>query len=225
MGSGMGLLLEGLWGYHMTKELTASQLEIGWIVGNQYNDYACIHSDEGWEPETQAGELFRIEAKSMNLDADESKAHFDQLQKYIKPNDLLLVLTWSWEPNTKGTRVWPKVIDCFLEPAIEVAKLRDLLHIERGGIFVSQLTCPDSCPANLCQHDGEPLNAAGKRERLGGPTSRRVSANVSFAANFGGLFRMIGVTGKSSNEVLLRYRNQNVVADKYLKFVTKNRGR
>jgi hypothetical protein len=221
----MGLLLEGLWGYHMTKALAENQLEIGWIVDNQYNDYACIDTEAEWNPETQSGELLRIEAKSMNLGADESKAHFDQLQKYIKPNDLLLVLTWNWEPNTTGTRVWPKVVDYFLEPAVEVAKLRDMLHIERGGTFVSANACPDACRPSLCQHDGEPLNAAGKRERLGGPTSRRVSANVSFAANFGGLFRMIGVTGKTSTEALANYRIENVVADRYVIFVNKNRGR
>lgn len=37
MGSGMGLLLEGLWGYHMSQALVDQGIEIAWIADNQYN--------------------------------------------------------------------------------------------------------------------------------------------------------------------------------------------
>ena len=52
---------------------------MGWLAEHEYNDYACLEMDCEWNPKTREGEFFRIEAKSMNLDADESKGHFDEL--------------------------------------------------------------------------------------------------------------------------------------------------
>lgn len=80
----MGTLLEGLWGYYVNGVLhnrhdALAQCEIGWLSKNQYNDFACIYRDRPWDPATRAGELLRIEAKSMNAGAEESKAHFDEI--------------------------------------------------------------------------------------------------------------------------------------------------
>ncbi|WP_405215993.1 hypothetical protein [Agrococcus sp. Ld7] len=225
LGSGMGLLLEGLWGYHMSRALAPHGVEIAWIADDQYNDYACIDAAAEWDPVTAEGELFRIEAKTMNLGAEESKAHFAELQAGIGPNDLLLVMTWSWEPEPGGQRVWPKIVEVFLDRALPLAELRDQLHIARGGTFVDADYCPDGCEPDLCQHDGEPLNANGKRERLSGPESRRPSARVSFAANFGGLFRMIGTSSADSKRQLELIRRANVTADTYVSFVRKSKGR
>lgn len=225
LGSGMGLLLEGLWGYHMTAALDGLGLEIAWIADDQYNDYAAVLKDSDWDPETLQGELFRIEAKTMNLGADESKAHFAELQSGIGPNDLLLVIMWSWELIEGENRSWPKIEDVFIDRALEIAHLRDELHLCRGGTFVSKTACPDGCSPTTCIHDGEPLNAQGKRERVSGPSATRVSANVSFAANFGGLFRMIGTSTKASKDKLKMICAENPVADRYVKFVTRNRGR
>lgn len=225
LGSGMGLLLEGLWGYHMSRALAPHGIEIGWIPDDQYNDYACIDAAAEWDPVSGGGELFRIEAKTMNVGADESKAHFAELQNGINENDLLLVLTWSWEFDGTGRRVWPKIVDVFLDRALPLAELRDELHIARGGSFVSRYSCPDGCKPLLCQHDGEPLNSRGKRERLSGPEATRPSLSVSFAANFGGLFRMIATRGSESKEVLRRVRATNATADSYVAFVNRSRGR
>lgn len=224
-GSGMGLLLEGLWGYHTSRALIDHGIEIAWIADDQYNDYACVDISAEWDPVTKAGELFRIEAKTMNLGADESKAHFAELQRYIGPNDLLLVLTWGWEPDASGQRVWPKIVETFIGRALPLAQLRDELHLARGGSFVDKFSCPDGCTPELCQHDGEPLNAAGKRERLSGPASCRPSVKVSFAANFGGLFRMIGVGNAATRAQLAQLRESNPVADNYISFVRRSRGR
>ncbi len=223
LGSGMGLLLEGLWGYHMSNAIAGHGIEIAWMADDQYNDYACLDIDSDWDPVTGEGELFRIEAKSMNLGADESKAHFAELVGGIDPNDLLLVITWRWEPV--GPRVHPRIVDVFIERARPIAELRDQLHLARGGSFVDPFNCPDGCNPQLCQHAGEPLNAAGKRERLSGPESTRPSQRVSFAANFGGLFRMIGVREASTRRLLDQIRESSREADDYVAFVNRARGR
>jgi hypothetical protein len=224
MGSGMGLLLEGLWGYHTSKVLEPDGIEIAWLVDNQYNDFACVDMALEWDPATLEGELLRIEAKSMNMGADESKGHFAELADNIRSDDLLLVLTWAWTEDGSGKRVWPKVVDVFVDRALPLAQLRDQLHIQRGGSFVNRDSCPDGCSPDLCSHHGEPLNAQGKRERLQGPESRR-PANVSFAANFGGLVRMLGVRNAEGRATLKRIRETNPIADDYVNFINRNRGR
>jgi hypothetical protein len=47
---------------------------------------------------------------------------------------------------------------------------------------------------------------------------------VSFAANFGGLVRMIAARG-SARHALANVRAMNPVADDYVEFILKNRGR
>lgn len=79
IGSGMGALLEALWGYMMNQIIlgeTDLDCEIAWFPDNQYNDFSCIRRDAIWDAATRAGEYFRIEAKSMNTGADESKPFF-----------------------------------------------------------------------------------------------------------------------------------------------------
>jgi hypothetical protein len=177
IGSGMGLLLEGLWGYFVNKELLtqgppASSLQIAWITHHEYNDFACVLRHTAWDAATRAAELLRIEAKSMIASAEESKAHFDQLGSYFSPHDLLLVLMWDWE-KLDAYSFCPVVLDQFIGKASEVAALRDALHLRRGGSFVDRMACPDGCDAKACRHHGEPLNASGRRERLTGPMSRK----------------------------------------------------
>ncbi|PIR44939.1 MAG: hypothetical protein COV10_01900 [Candidatus Vogelbacteria bacterium CG10_big_fil_rev_8_21_14_0_10_51_16] len=226
LGSGMGLLLEAMWGYHMNQELenlnsSGNAVEIAWLPDNEYNDFACVFQDRDWFPNNRTGELFRIEAKSMNLSADESKAHFDELKKNFTGNDLLLVLVWKWEELDKQ-RVYPRIVDSFVGQATIIAELRDALHIARGGSFVDSKKCPDGCDVKTCTHDGEPLNAAGKRERLSGPNSLRPSANVSFAANFGGLIRMLKTNSADARKVFREVRKNNEVAHQYISFIHRN---
>lgn len=223
LGSGMGLLLEGLWGYHTSAVLEPDGIEIAWIADNMYNDYACVDMDLDWDPETKQGELLRIEAKSMNLGADESKAHFAEIIQNIGPNDLLLVLVWRWTPDSTG-RVWPEVKDAFIDLAYPVAQLRDHMHLARGGTFVDRSACPDGCLSTDCSHHGEPLNAAGKRERLSGPVTRKPNG-VQFAANFGGLVRMIGTRGLDATFARAVWCKANPIAEEYVEFILRNRGR
>ncbi len=99
IGSGMGALLEALWGYMMNQIISQENsldCEIAWFPNNQYNDFSCIRRDEVWDATSRTGEYFRIEAKSMNIGADESKAHFAALDSEIEPNDALLILVWEW---------------------------------------------------------------------------------------------------------------------------------
>lgn len=226
VGSGMGSLLEALWGYYINrvtqkKSCPISDCELAWMPGHQYNDFACVMRNAKWNPDTKEGEILRIEAKSMVACADESKAHFDQLQKNISPHDLLVVLVWDWKP-IDDVRVCPQVLDSFVGPALHVAELRDALHISRGGSFVSRSSCPDGCETSECQHDGEPLNASRKRERLSGPEACRVSKGTSYAANFGGMVRMLKTDSTEARKVFRDFRKKNEVANRYIGFIYRN---
>lgn len=198
MGSGMGSLMEALWAFyarHALSKALSRDYEIAWMVDNAYNDFAVVSAQATWNPATRGGEILRIEAKSMNLDAVETKGHFDALQKEIGNHDLLLVLVWRWIALLDDDQiVYPRVVGEYLGNALEIARLRDALHVARGGWFVSGARCPDGCDPAGCSHDGEPLNRAGTRERRFGPMASR-GKNVSHASNFGGLKRMIAATG------------------------------
>lgn len=225
MGSGMGVLLEALWAYYVDQGRPARAVgnegwEIGWLPDHEYNDFACVECDVPWEPATKRGEFFRIEAKSMNSDADESKGHFDQLHDNLGEYDLLLVLIWSWRLVERG-RSSPIITDFFIGPARGIAVLRDRLHVARGGSFVSKRNCPDGCRPNKCTHHGEPLNAAGKRERASGPESRR-PANVPFAANFGGLMRMLKTRSADARKVLINLRASDDGTHDFISFMHRN---
>jgi len=223
VGSGMGSLLEALWGYYINrviqrKSSPIADCELAWMPGHQYNDFACVLRDAKWNPDTGAGEILRIEAKSMVACADESKAHFDQLQKNISPHDLLVVLVWDWKP-IDDVRVCPQVLDSFVGAALPIAELRDALHVSRGGSFVQRKNCPDGCKPDECTHDGEPLNASGKRERLSGPEARRVSKGTSYAANFGGMVRMLKTDSAEARKVFRAFRKKSEAADRYISFI------
>ncbi|MFM2438355.1 MAG: hypothetical protein RLZ55_1174 [Actinomycetota bacterium] len=110
-------------------------------------------------------------------------------------------------------------MDAFIGNARNVAALRDSLHIARGGSFVVAGQCPDGCDVELCSHVGEPLNSSGKRERISGPASRRVSSKVSFGANFGGLVRMVKVRGEAARAALENGRAASTDAANYLDFI------
>lgn len=195
--------------------------EIAWFPDNQYNDFSCIKKDFDWNPESRETEYFRIEVKSMNIGADESKAHFSAIQRELEENDALVIFVWEWQ-KIDERHFSPVVVDSFFNRAKDIAVLRDELHIARGGSFVNRQTCPDRCPSIECTHDGEPLNAAGKRERISGPESTRVSQSVSFAANFGGLVRMIKTDNETARKKLREIRRSNNVANDYISFIHRN---
>ena len=223
LGSGMGILLEALWGYYINAELEkeGALCEVGWVPGHEYNDFACIQRDQQWTPSNRTGELLRVEAKSMNTEADESKGHFDELMARLGEWDLLLVLAWSWDFADDGIRVYPHIHDYFIDSARSIALLRDSLHIARKGSFVDRSNCPDRCIPEHCQHHGEPLNSAGKRERRSGPASCKPE-DSSYAANFGGLVRMVKTRGQSAREVLATICNADPVAQAYVAFIRRN---
>jgi hypothetical protein len=223
MGSGMGLLIEGLWNFHMNEMLRAQKtdIEIAWLAQNHYNDYACISSMKDWNPETREGEFFRIEAKSMNIGVDESKGHFDEIKENISQFDQLLVLVWQWEALANNL-FCPKISDQFFGSALDVALLRDELHIARGGSFIDRNHCPDGCVPSACKHHGEPLNASRRRERKSGPESTRVSSATSHAQNFGGLVRMIKTDTAAARIAFRRLRRENEIIHEYISFIHKN---
>ncbi len=225
-GSGMGGLLEALWGYYTNQALLgagegAAECEIAWLSDHEYNDFACILRDQNWVSADKTGELFRIEAKSMNIGVDEAKGHFDEIVVNLQEWDLLLVLVWSWDAADEF-RVYPHIKDYFIGRAAPVALLRDRLHITRGGSFISRADCPDGCLPDACKHHGEPLNASGKRERLSGPESTRPSAKTSFAANFGGLVRMLKTNSEGARHIFKEVRATDEVAHTYISFIHRN---
>jgi len=220
----MGGLLEALWGYNANLALAEcgeSEFEIAWFPSHQYHDFALIFSGSEWNSDTKQGELFRIEAKSMNFNADESKAHFDVLLGQLDEFDALLILIWNWE-ELDSLRCYPRIVDSYFGLARPVAQLRDELHLARGGTFVRREECPDRCAINTCTHDGEPLNEQGKRERPSGPESCRPSTRVSYAANFGGLLRMLKTRGSEARQIFRRIRRESVTADRYIEFIHRN---
>ena len=219
----MGGVLEALWGYYTNDRLRrASQreTELAWFPEHQYHDFACVKSDTEWDPATKRGELFRIEAKSMNEDADESKAHFDVLAGELDPLDALVLLVWHWK-SVDRWRVTPFVIDVFFGPAEPVARLRDELHKARGGSFVDRDSCPDGCPPSKCEHQGEPLNRSGTRERNTGPETCE-GPNTSHAANFGGMLRMLKTNSSDARAALRAERQRSDVAHRYISFIHKS---
>lgn len=225
IGSGMGGVIEALWGFYLNRSLHRAghtELEIAWIYGHEYNDFAFVNTVEEWNPATKAGEILRVEAKSMVGSADESKAHFDRIQAEFDTGELLTVFLWNWvsvEPNTQ--KVYPRITDHFIGSAVGVAALRDALHINRGGTFVQAGHCPDGCAAAACRHIGEPLNGSGVRERRSGPVNAK-GPSVSYAANFGGLLRMLGTRGQEGREIITQHRRDNVAAAAFVDFMARN---
>jgi len=225
IGSGMGGVIEALWGFHLNSILKKDkkiEFELGWIYGHEYNDFACILTEEEWSPSTRRGELFRIEVKSMVASAEESKAHFDRLQHEFDENEILAVFLWDWtEVNGQPRNVYPAILDYFVGYAAPIAELRDALHWERGGSFVQEGKCPDLCARKNCIHVGEPLNAAGIRERRSGPESSR-GAKVSYAANFGGMLRMLGSRGQNGKEILRYEYVSDPTKARFIDFMARN---
>lgn len=225
IGSGMGNVVEALWGFHLNSILKKEKnipYELGWIYGHEYNDFACILREEDWNPETKEGELFRVEVKSMVASADESKAHFDRLQHEFADNELLAVFLWDWTLVTNQTKnVYPAILDYFVGYALPIAQLRDVLHLERGGRFIQEGHCPDSCKVQPCSHVDEPLNASGVRERRSGPEASK-GAGVSYAANFGGMLRMLGSRGNSGKELLKKEYDSDPTKARFIDFMARN---
>ncbi|WP_368865489.1 hypothetical protein [Stenotrophomonas maltophilia] len=222
LGSGMGSLLEAMWVYYMNRVLQnsggeARLCELAWLQDHEPADFACIVRGAPWEPASREGELFRIEAKSMNIGVDEAKGHFANLRSETGDYDQLLVLIWSWTTNGFNYS-WPRIHDYFLGPALPIIALRDELHVKRGGTFVNACHCPDGCVPGLCPHAGEPLNASGKRERRSGPKTCR-PLGVDYAANFGGLLRMLKTDSADAREKFRDMRSSNMVAHEYISFI------
>lgn len=225
LGSGMGSLIEAMWVYYMNRTLqneggAARSCELAWLQDHEPADFACLYRGTDWIPATREGELFRIEAKSMNIGVDEAKGHFANLANETAQYDQLLVLVWRWT-TLENQYFWPKIEDYFLGAALPIIGIRDQLHLARGGSFVSSRRCPDGCSPTACTHDGEPLNAAGKRERRSGPKSCR-PANVDYAANFGGLVRMLKTDNDAARSVFRRLRREDDDAHRYISFIHKH---
>ncbi len=223
VGSGMGGLLEALWGYSMNAMLAQDKacIELAWNPGHEYNDFVCLERDCVWDQSARTGEVLRIEAKSMMLAADEAKGHFSELVDQLGEWDLLLVLVWDWE-NVDSFRICPVVKGAFIGNARKVAKLRDALHVVRGGTFVDPKHCPDECEPGQCAHNGEPLNSSGRPERKTGPVSTR-AGKISHAANFGGLVRMLQTSSATAKKRFQEIRKTNDVAHEFISFVHRHR--
>lgn len=222
LGSGMGSLLEAMWVYYMNKTLqneggAARECELAWLQDHEPADFTCLYRGAEWEPASRQGELFRIEAKSMNIGVDEAKGHFTNLRHETQEHDQLLVLVWSWTP-LEHKYFWPKIHDYFLGPALPIIYARDSLHRARGGTFVESNKCPDGCAIPDCTHDGEPLNARGKRERRSGPKACK-PANVEYAANFGGLVRMLKTDNDAARTIFRKLRKDDDVIHQYISFI------
>jgi hypothetical protein len=225
LGSGMGSLLEAMWVYYMNRTLqnaggAARECELAWLQDHEPADFACLYRSAEWVPLTRQGELFRIEAKSMNVGVDEAKGHFTNLEQETQQHDQLLVLIWSWT-ELEHKYVWPKIHDFFLGSSIQVIRARDQLHLKRGGSFVSSSDCPDRCSPTECTHHGEPLNAAKKRERRTGPATCK-PANVEYAANFGGLVRMLKTSGEEAAAEFRKLRREDETFHEYVSFIHKH---
>jgi len=128
----------------------------------------------------------------------------------------------DYKDVVKIWEIWNEPTDStfFIGNALEVAKLRDALHISRGGSFVDGSNCPDECEP-ICAHHGEPLNANNRRERISGPISRKPSGS-SHASNFGGLVRMLKTSNNDMRNVFREIRAKNEIAHEYISFIHRN---
>ena len=229
IGSGMGGVIEALWGFFLNQllaEKSGHNIELAWMYGHGYNDFACIKRGVDWNPDTQAGELLRVEVKSMVASADESKAHFDRLKKELNDTDLLVVFLWDWVKDAEAggnrfVRVSPQVKDHFIGKAGDVAALRDALHIARGSSFVKAGQCPDQCESKECPHVSEPLNSKQKRERNTGPEICKPEKSRS-QANFGGLVRMLKCDSPKARKVFRQICKANDTAWNFASFIHRN---
>ena len=220
----MGMVIEALWGFYLNAELAKnpnSACEMAWMYGHEYNDFACVLKDADWDPDTRTGELLRVEVKSMVVAADESKAHFDRLQSELDHDEILVIFLWDWIEVPSTSYRAPTITDHFIGTALPIAHLRDVLHEVRGGSFVMPDACPDACDHGACTHVGEPLNSSGVRERRTGPDSARAS-NVSYAANFGGLLRMLGTRNQEGKDALINEAAANDTAKRFVDFMARN---
>lgn len=231
VGSGLGSWLESELGFQVNQIFSDEAVALGlpeslglaWIVSHGFNDFAVIDNASGaapmWTPVSRTAEMFRVEVKSMALDAVESKAHFDALQSEIGQIDQLVVLLWRWK-DVPGKAGWvcPRVEAVWIGESAGVAELRDALHLVRGGSFVDSAACPDGCATDECKHAGEPLNASGTRERFSGP-SRAVTGSAQFAANFGGLVRMVKTRGSKGVAAISNLCLTDVRKRSYVEFI------
>ena len=83
-----GILFEAMWGYYMKEELKSLGYMVKWICRNQYNDF--------YISDLLGNFICNIEVKTLCLDSDESKSHFDALQSELLDTDLLFVSAWKW---------------------------------------------------------------------------------------------------------------------------------
>jgi hypothetical protein len=223
VGSGLGSVLESLWGYNTNVYIKPYGYEMAWFPEHQYNDFAVVSTIDEWNPSSRSGEFFRVEAKSMQAGegVDEPKAHFTALLHEISNDDAILVISWEWYPVDEF-RSYPKVTDFYFNRARPVAQLRDYLHTIRKGSFVNGYNCPDRCLLTPCHHHGEPLNSDGKRERKTGPNACRVSNTTSHAANFGGMIRMTKLASLEAKELAKNHFRENQAGLEYIQFIHRN---
>lgn len=187
-----GILFEAMWGYYMKGELETLGYMVKWICRNQYNDFYITDLLDNF--------ICNIEVKTLCLDSDESKSHFDALQSELLDTDLLFVSAWKWDVHDDLMK--PKITESKFFVSKEIAVMRDELHILRGGNFVKE----------------EPINASGYRERLSGPDENK-PPKITHMANFGGLVRMLGTKSKISKVKLQEYYDSGGTCKEYIDFV------
>ena len=187
-----GILFEAMWGYYMKKELESFGHSLKWICKNQYNDFYITDDKENF--------VCNIEVKTLCVNSDESKSHFDAIQSELLNTDLLFVSAWKW--NINNTSMSPCVTKSEYFLSKNIAKMRDDLHILRGGSFINN----------------EPINASGFMERITGPENNK-PLKISHMSNFGGLVRMLGTKSKNSKQKLEEYYQHDVECKNYINLV------
>jgi len=187
-----GILFEAMWGYYMKRELEVLGYMVKWICKNQYNDFYIT--------DPLGKFICNIEVKTLCLDSDESKSHFDALQSELLDTDLLFVSAWKWDVHDDLMK--PNITKSKFFVSKEIAIMRDELHILRGGDFINE----------------EPINASGYRERLSGPDKNKPS-RITHMANFGGLVRMLGTKSRNSKVKLQDYHDNGGTCKEYIDFV------
>jgi hypothetical protein len=187
-----GILFEAMWGYYMKEELQSLGYMLKWICTNQYNDFYIT--------DTCGNFICNVEVKTLCLNSDESKSHFDALQSEIHDSDLLFVSAWKWD--VIGELMKPLVVKSEYFSSKSIAFMRDQLHVLRGGKFIKE----------------EPVNVSGYRERISGPEENK-PPKVSHMANFGGLVRMLGTRSKESKNKLQEFYDNDSDCKSYIDFV------
>ena len=117
---------------HLLKERYGDQYFLTFAVAHEYPDF--------YFRDQALSILLRIEMKAVDADSDEQAARFSTPTAQIdSEEDLLLLIGWEWQDLIRSERIigeYPHIFACYVIPAGEIARERDIRLEKTGGKIV-----------------------------------------------------------------------------------------